>query len=261
MGAETEKENGVRSHIQIPKFVIKNFADPQGKVYYYDFQKGCIRHNYPKSVNTEYGYYSPEMEKALCQAVEFPFSKVLRKMEKISKGETVAFTPEEQDAALLYFRSLIARGTSATETALNNYNISRVLTKQKFHDLAVDRTIRALCTTNFFANVLITVGLNTTSVPFVLPGSGYYASNGAVIMPLTPYFAILLVYERQERFYDGKEYYFALFDTPDTIRNANIRAFSIELENRRFVAANTRKQLEEIMCRLHIQNNDDTIRK
>lgn len=150
MRTEIEKGNGVRSHIQIPKFVIKNFADPQGKVYYYDFQKGCIRHNYPKSVNTEYGYYSPEMEKALCQAVEFPFSKVLRKMEKISKGETVAFTPEEQDAALLYFRSLIARGTSATETVLNNYNISRVLTKQKFHDLAVDRTIRALCTTNFF---------------------------------------------------------------------------------------------------------------
>lgn len=39
MGAETEKRNGVRSHIQIPKFVIKNFTDPQGKVYYYDFQK------------------------------------------------------------------------------------------------------------------------------------------------------------------------------------------------------------------------------
>lgn len=241
--------------------MIKNFTDPQGKVYYYDFQKGCIRHGYPKSINTECGYYSPEMEKALCQAVESRFSRVLRKTEKISKGETIAFTPEEQDAALLYFYSLIARGTAATETVLNNYSISRVLTKQKFHDLAVYRTIRALRTTNFFANVLVTVGLNTTSVPFVLPGSGYYASNGVVIMPLTPYFAILLVYEGQERFWDEKGCLVALFNTPDTIRNANIRAFSIELENRRFVAANTRKQLEEIMCRLHIQNNDDTIRK
>lgn len=262
MGTEIEKGNGVRSHIQIPKFVIKNFADPQGKVYYYDFQKGCIRHNYPKSVNTEYGYYSPEMEKALCQAVEFPFSRVLRKMVKmILKGETVIFTPEEQDAAFLYFYSLIARGTTVAKIILSNCTTSCLLDDQGFHDFTVECGIHALRANNFFVDAVVTVGLNTTSVPFVLPGSGYYASNGAVIMPLTPYFAILLIYERHERFYDGKEHYIALFDTPDTIRNANIRAFSIELENRRFVAANTRKQLEEIMCRLHIQNNDDTIRK
>lgn len=241
--------------------MIKNFTDPQGKVYYYDFQKGCIRHGYPKSINTECGYYSPEMEKALCQAVESPFSRVLRKIEKIAKGETVALTPEEEDAALLYFYSLIARGTTVAKIILGNCATSYLLDDQGFHDFTVESVIQALRANNFFAGAVVTVGLNTTSIPFVLPGSGYYKSNGVVIMPLTPYFAILLIYERHERFYDGKEHYFALFDTPDTIRNANIRAFSIELENRRFVAANTRKQLEEIMCRLHIQNNDDTIRK
>ena len=257
MGAEIEKRNGVRSHIQIPKFVIKNFTDPQGKVYYYDFQKGYIRHGYPKSINTECGYYSPEMEKALCQLVESRFSKVLRKTEKISKGEPIAFTPEEQDTAFLYFYSLVARGTAVAKIILSNCITSCLLDDQGFHDFTVESVIHVLCANNFFADAVVTVGLNTTSVPFVLPGSGYYASNGAVIMPLTPYFAILLVYEKQERFWDGKQCLVALFDTPDTIRNANIRAFSIELENRRFVAANTREQLEEIMCRLHIRDNDE----
>ncbi len=53
----------IRSHIQLPKCVLKNFADPaNSRVWYLSIPEGHIRQSPAKKLGTRNAYYSNEIE-------------------------------------------------------------------------------------------------------------------------------------------------------------------------------------------------------
>lgn len=48
----------INSHIQMPKCVLRNFADEKQTLFYFDFQKNAVKLGRAASLNTELGYYS-----------------------------------------------------------------------------------------------------------------------------------------------------------------------------------------------------------
>mgnify|MGYP003307964025 CR=1 FL=1 len=55
----------IDSHIQLPKGVLKHFAESSGRVFYLDMVTGKIGLAGAGVLGTEYGYYSEEQEKYL----------------------------------------------------------------------------------------------------------------------------------------------------------------------------------------------------
>lgn len=72
----------MKSHKQLPKFIIKNFQNKSGKVYYYDIKNKLIGEAGPKVLGTEEGYFSNIIENLLNAKVESPFSAFLAKIKK-----------------------------------------------------------------------------------------------------------------------------------------------------------------------------------
>ena len=69
----------VKSHIQMPKCILKKFQNRNNRLFYYDVKENHIGKNgSANSINTEKGYYSKDTERYLQEKIETPFSKLLR---------------------------------------------------------------------------------------------------------------------------------------------------------------------------------------
>ena len=55
-------ERNMTSHIQTPKFVLKNFEDNRGTLYQLDAGSMEIKLGHAKSINTKKGYFANRME-------------------------------------------------------------------------------------------------------------------------------------------------------------------------------------------------------
>lgn len=68
----------VKSHIQMPKMLLKRFHNADNHFFYFDVVKRMIGSNgNARSINTESGYYSQEMEDYLRDNIETPLGILL----------------------------------------------------------------------------------------------------------------------------------------------------------------------------------------
>jgi len=77
----------VRSHIQMPKMVMKNFHNCKNELYYYDFNSQEIKKGHAKTLYREEGYYSKTVEDFLGKTIEQPLSKLIAFLQKSSFDE------------------------------------------------------------------------------------------------------------------------------------------------------------------------------
>lgn len=73
----------MNSHIQMPKCVLKQFANEDNVLFYYNFKDGHIAKSSAKYINTEKNYYSDEMEMFFNRNIETPFSKVIEEIKNL----------------------------------------------------------------------------------------------------------------------------------------------------------------------------------
>ena len=85
----------VNSHIQIPKFILKNFADQNGTLFQLDAKSMQITPGRAKSLNTKKGYFSNEIEEMMERFFETPFSKVLKSLQSHDFSSSFYYVPED----------------------------------------------------------------------------------------------------------------------------------------------------------------------
>lgn len=72
----------MESHIQIPKFLIKNFAAEDGKVFLCTLRDGLILKRPPKSIGVSVDYYDQDVEISLNKEVETRFANTVHNLIK-----------------------------------------------------------------------------------------------------------------------------------------------------------------------------------
>lgn len=189
----------INSHIQMPKLLLKRFENKNHCFYYYDVKKGVIGSNgHAKSLNTELGYYSAEVEEYLNNYVETPLSDLLSQIDCIN-FDASSFDMPPKIAVLIrrFIYSLIARSPKMIPEIKKKSIYYQFLAPQAQHDYAVCEGMSIAENMGILNDWFVTFAVNKTTTPFVLPMFGIYnfkyESVDMALLPISPYKSILLV--------------------------------------------------------------------
>jgi hypothetical protein len=186
----------IDSHIQMPKCVLKNFVNEYQSFYYYDIADSKIKMSRPKSLNVQNGYYSSQVEHTLQQLVESPFGNILKYVKENNFSEPVDMPRNFENIVLTYFHSLIARAPHMYKMIEKNtvyVQFSSDLTETNKHDLAVKLVLGKAKNNSPFKDYIVTMLVNKTGVPLLLPMSGMYSCGDFICSPISQSKAIVLV--------------------------------------------------------------------
>ena len=246
----------VKSHIQMPKCVLKNFENEKQTLYYYDFKE--IKKGRAASLNTELGYYSSSTENYLRDEIETPFGIVMKYVKEINIGDEFIIKDDFINSVMNYLYALLCRG-NAMLTSINNHSVYfKFLKKQNQHDLVAVQGIELAKKIGIFNNWEITFSINNSNTPFVLPLLGLYQfsykTNECILlnMPITPNHAITLFPKKFIKEF-AKNNVIKLFNLSDdaSVHTLNRFAFqSEEKNNNKCIISNKKEELE-----LLINNN------
>ena len=193
-------EATIDSHIQMPKCVLKHFANEYQSFYYYDINESDSRRKiklgHPKSLNTKKGYYSNEVEQLLQKIIESPLGIEIQYMTSNNFSEPIDIPVGFRDALLTYIHSLIARAPhmySTIEKHSFSLQIFGDFTETGKNDFAVECVLQEATKNSPFKDYIVTILVNKTTIPFVLPIGGMYFYGNFVCAPISPERAIALV--------------------------------------------------------------------
>lgn len=186
----------MKSHIQIPKCILKAFAQDNNAYFMYDVNANKIRRGHPKTTLTEEDYYSEHMEYLLCQKVENPLCKMLDfSKQTILMDPSVLVDSDILDISLTYAKSVIARSPSLCRGVFDHSLYSQFVSQQCRHDIVVAYAMTDSLLDNFFACYDRSFIVNQTESPFVLPTRGIYDCRlndvSCLVVPIQPHCAIL----------------------------------------------------------------------
>lgn len=121
----------MKSHKQLPKFIIKNFKNGNGKVYYYDVNEDYIGESGPKVLGTQEGYYSDSTESKLNKLIETPFSSLLHEIKTcFIDGIAIEIDKGKIDIAKKFLTCLMFRSDYAYKIFIYNSYFARLLPKK-----------------------------------------------------------------------------------------------------------------------------------
>ena len=198
---EERKHLMADSHVQMPKFMLKRFADENHNLYYYDVKCGFIgTRGKAKSINTVKDYYSEEIENLLNSTIEDPMGKLLIKIDQINVDDLdFSMTPEYRKLILEFIWSLLCRNPKTLESVLSYSSLLSFLTEdlpQLQHDLVIVAGMIVDVKKAFFEKYIPTFTINKSCTPFVLPICGIYHHKcndmDLLSVPISPNKAITL---------------------------------------------------------------------
>ena len=191
----------VNSHIQMPKLLLKRFHNKYNRFFYYDVQKGIVGTNgTSKSINTEYGYYSPSTEHFLRDYIETPFGKIIAYIEKIDfRQESFRMTSDFEEVTRNFIYALLARDPETVGEINKNSVFFQFLPSRTRHDIAARNGIAFAKKNNIFGEYVLTFMVNCTEIPFVLPLMGIYSysinGHSMLNLPISSTKALCLVHQ------------------------------------------------------------------
>lgn len=161
----------IKSHILLPKFILKNFADSNGSLHCYDIAKNSFYLSRPSSYNTQVGRHSEDMENFLNVEIEAPLSSALAELKKWLRGQTTTYH-FYADVFMKYLWALLARSPEMVDDTNKNIMKFGTSTQQQLNDIIVGEAYNLAQNDTDFANVRMQIILNTNLREFVLPASG-----------------------------------------------------------------------------------------
>lgn len=237
---ETKKNNEnsvlVNSHIQMPQLLLKRFHNDYNRFFYYDVQKDIIGTNgTSKSVNTEYGYYSPSTEHFLRDYIETPFGRIITYIEKIDfRQDSFCMTADFEEITRNFIYALLARDPEMVGEINKNSVFLQFLPARTRHDIAARNGIAFAKKNNIFGEYILTFMVNCTEIPFVLPLMGLYSysMNGHSVLnlPISQTKALCLVHkDYAERLIHGNgTISMFMIDNPEQLKKINTFAFAAQ---------------------------------
>ena len=244
----------IRSHIQIPKTILKHFQDEldsERKIWYLDIESNQICRKSAGLLGTSKGYYSKDGEAYWSKTIENPIGKLNQQVLAFCSGElqSTTFHPNDMDVVKRYIQSAIVRSEStfaAMKTAISNPECYK---GQQLHDALsiIGMTVVGEITDALdFDNMIATILVNRTEQNFVVPRNCFYCvmrnSYPNYIMPISPKGALLLLPGDQIHNSSGN---YGIIDDPEQIKILNKHALKYEsILNGAFVASNCCTELE-----------------
>lgn len=193
------KPGNVKSHIQMPRFLLSRFENENHSFFYYDVSKGFIGTNgHAKTLNTEHGYYPDEIEKLLSDEIENPFSQILRFIDLLDL-EQPSFTMNSIDENNIkqFLISLIVRSPLFIDSIGKNSVFFDLFSQTDQHTMAILQGMQEAQKLRLFDDYRVTFTVNKTKKPFILPISGvyFYSLNGFAhaTLPVSPHVALSLI--------------------------------------------------------------------
>jgi hypothetical protein len=200
MAKDLNEYKEINSHIQMPKCILKQFVNEHQSFYYYDINevdsKKKIKLGHPKSLNTKLGYYSICIEKKLQNVIESPLGRKIKYINDNDFAEPTDVPLDLRRVALTYAHSLLARSPHMFMT-IEKYSMMLKLisnlTDTEQNDLAVQLVMQESEQNSPFENYIVTMAINKTNIPFLLPMCGMYSYGDFICMPISQYRSIALV--------------------------------------------------------------------
>lgn len=224
-------ERTINSHIQIPRFILKNFEDDKNSLYQLDVKSMAIRRGHAKTLNTQKGYYSNDTEALLEKLMESPFSKLLIPLRQHDFDTAYYTVPKDFEKAVKRFICMLISRSPQMYKVI--YDKSELLpfvfvADEDKPDIPV-RVALSNDYSNIFDEYLVTFAVNKSSVSFVLPLSATYGvkvwGSSLILFPVAPDFAIVLVHrEIAKKFLEGSSMKVLLFEHDTVVRRTNLMA-------------------------------------
>jgi len=224
-------EDGINSHIQMPKSVLKRFENLHHKFFYYDVKNNRIGNNgHAGSINTSRGFFSKEIEIFLNANVEKPLSNLFSIIDEISIDPPKGHIDSKFDyVAKRFVYALLSRNPDKVDSICDYPSIADALSPQQFRDIGAVLGLAAEIKKNQLDSYGTTIAVNSTIMPFVLPTCGAYYMKirdiEHVVLPVSPKKAIVFVEEKgkDEIICDGIVHPYSITDILD-VHQLNIGA-------------------------------------
>lgn len=254
------------SHIQVPKCVLKQFENEKQTVFYYDPSVNEVKMGRSRTLNTEEGYYSNQMEDILNNSIENPLGNLIAEIKKYDFSKLPIPIPKNIESVVFkYFDSLLARST----ITINKFDESiylQFLPKQNQHDIAVFSMLSETPAEKRLGEYIITLCVNFTDITFVLPAIGvfsyHYNNDSFINIPITPTLCFHLIKtDKPEKYIKNNSVALWKIDEREITRSMNAAAFVSELSgNKRFIASPNRDELELLKSQFDSGKFNDIIK-
>lgn len=251
------KGENINSHIQMPKEILKRFHNRYNSFHYYDVVNGIIGKNgRAKSINTENGYYSKEVEQLFNKLIETPLGDFLNEIDKVDfDNDSFVLSEEIKIVAKTFAWSLISRDPTMY-SAFKKKIVHAQFMAGNLHDYAAISGMGYAEKKDMFSDYILTFLINKTDTPFVLPICGFYSysrnKHSVIYMPITPKISICFAnnsYSELILHDDGAVTFFEEFDS-EKIKLLNEIAFIEQLKRKwGYVVCPERNELDRLVAK------------
>lgn len=220
----------MKSHIQMPKCVLKEFAIQEGKFkgrcYSFDIASGIISRTAPKKVNTVQDFYSDDVEHIFSELIEMPLGNEIRNIkDNIDRGQVPIMDADAGKVFLNYLHALLSRSPMMLDSIRQNLTVGFLFSEQMKNDLAAV-AYGKMDEQHVFCDFRPIYLLNKTTIPFVLPTCGFYFINtdkahAVMHLPITENIGVLLIKSDE----DTNEKFVVLLEDESKVRDMNNMAY------------------------------------
>lgn len=253
----------MKSHILIPKFLLKKFENEKNFFYCYDVNSGEIKKGHAKSLNTEENYYSEDTEKFLSNCIENPMSTIIKAFEK-AENKKICLPNNYDSIVINYARALICRGQRIKRSVAKNSISYQFLDEQSKNNYNVNAGLYHAEKEGLFDGYSIELLLNRSDIPLVLPLCGIYECHTKyttfLVIPVTPIYAFILIPGKSEHFKEAFSPSVHCSEVEsDFVMLLNEIAFYTEIDtNKMFVVSNCQKELIRLLEKYQTKKGDES---
>lgn len=183
------------SHKVLPKCILKQFGDVKQTLYYIDCLNYEIKMSKAKVLNTEYGYFSKEIESEIGRLVETQIGKVISILKDsyisllTNSLENIVLSEKHVQSIRNYLYALLIRSNNMIDKVKQGLLLSMFLSEQEIHDISFIEGFREAVKENFLIDFSLEIVFTREEKKFVLPSNGYcaylYHDTEFLIVPLT----------------------------------------------------------------------------
>lgn len=249
----------IKSHIVLPKFLLKSF-EIDHSFWYYDIDKDFIAKGNASSFNTEKGYYSDETEQILNREIETPFSNLLNNYRPSVLAED-EFEMSLNDILCIkrFCYSLLCRNPQMVEKVKDKSVFYQFLTESDQHGSAAIMGIKEGERIGIFDEYDASFFINRTVIPFVLPNCGLYSlrlkEHPAIVLPVSSDVMFALGKNMRKENEESVELQRGLITEESVIKRMNMQALmqQIDINGGGRIVCSRKEELNRLRAEYHSQ--------
>lgn len=183
-----------------------------------------------KSYNTIENYYSEEVERFLSESVETPLGILLRQIDTLDlTAAALPVIPNLDTAVKDYIYALLCRSPDMLKKINDHSLLFPFCEEQSRHDYSVAIGIGITRERDLLKNHSVTLAINRTSIPLLLPISGGCSSSDESpgippFFPVSPVAAGMLIQKSVFNQLAGGRFPYILIEESEIVRKMNLNS-------------------------------------